>query len=583
MVSGVWPEASHLAPAYRLEGRRIRSTGHTEVRIRRAYGASGAAAALRRLAFTSVPILVVGLVVSASASALSLEEIGTYEAPTFVTSDPGDPDRIFVVERAGRIQLTRGDETTPYLDIEPLVLSPPEAGAENNEGGLFSVAFSPEFAIDELFYVSYRAADDPDTSEDESGDWRLDEFRANGDAADPTSRREVLTIEYSGPLDKQLHYGGQLQFGPDGYLYASTGDGGPQGDPNGNAQNPENLHGKILRIDPRGSAPGEYSVPQDNPFAGATAGADEIWSYGLRNPWRFSFDRLTGALAIGDVGSSSWEEVNFEAGVDPAKGDNFGWNCLQGTHPFKQGPPCDSLAPSSLTPPVFEYAHEPWPGNCSVTGGYVVRDTSLGDLYGRYLYGDWCAGELRSLDFGPPVVDRSEGLEPVELLTSFGEDSSCRIYVVSLSGPVYRLIEPGSAGACPQAAPAPSGPAPTEPSPTPEPTYPPEPTSPPPRVDALCERAQVTILGTTGPEVLRGTAGRDIIAGRAGDDTIRGFGGKDIICGGRGSDTVRGGSRDDRLRGGPGRDDLFGGTGSDVCDGGTAVDTASLCTVERRL
>ncbi|MBK5110985.1 MAG: PQQ-dependent sugar dehydrogenase, partial [Thermoleophilia bacterium] len=178
-------------------------------------------------------------------------------------------------------------------------------------------------------------------------------------------------------------------------------------------------------------------------FAGPTPGEDEIWSYGLRNPWRFSFDRLTGDLVIGDVGYSTWEEVDFAAGPDPGKGDNFGWNCREGMNQFSTAPPCD--AAQAFTEPVFEYEH--LDGNCSITGGYVVRDPALGDLYGRYLYADWCVGELRSLALEPPVLGRSEGL-CVQFPTSFGEDSSGRIYVTSYYGPVYRLTAGGSSGAC---------------------------------------------------------------------------------------------------------------------------------------
>ena len=402
----------------------------------------------RRL--TAIFVSVAALTAPTSAHALSLEEVGTFESPTYVTSDPGDPDRLFAVERSGRIQLTEGTNTTTFLDIEPLVLSPPEPGTVNNEGGLFSMAFSPDYATNQLFYVAYRSADDPDSeSEDESGEWHLDEFTANGDTADPASRREVLTVEYpAAQLDDQFHYGGQLHFGPDRYLYASTGDGGPQGDPNGNAQDLESLLGKILRIDPEGSAPGEYTVPADNPFtgtAGCADGCDEIWSYGLRNPWRFSFDRLTGDLVVGDVGYTSWEEVDFEPGPDPGKGDNFGWNCREGAHPGpgESLPVCADRV-GSFTEPVFEYPHVAF-GPCSMTGGYVVRDPSLGDLYGRYLYADFCVGELRSLNLGlPTATGESEGLS-VPLVTSFGEDAGGRIYVASLDGPVYRLTPtPGS-------------------------------------------------------------------------------------------------------------------------------------------
>jgi hypothetical protein len=441
---------------------------------------------------------------------------------------------------------------------------------------VFSIAFAPW--DQQVFYVTYRGADDPATPADETGQWHLDEFRADGDTVDPTSRREVLTIDYpAAQVDEQLHYGGQLHFGPDGFLYASTGDGGPQGDPNGNAQDEEDLLGSILRIDPRGSEPGDYVVPTDNPYVGSSAGADEIWSEGLRNPWRFSFDRLTGDLVIGDVGFNSWEEVDFVEGPEAGKGDNFGWNCYEGTHVFSTASPCDVA--HSFTPPVFEYEHEPWPGNCSITGGYVVRDTALDDLYGRYLYADFCAGELRSLDFGPPGVDRSEELT-VEVPTSFGEDASCRLYVTSWRGPVYRLTDPGSpGGGCPEApAGSPSsGPPPLEPPPQPLEQEPPVPDGMP------CAGKQATIDGDSGSEVLRGTVKPDVIAGGPGRDTIRGLGGDDLLCGGPGGDTLIGGRGADQLRGGPARDELLGGRGDDTCDGGGARDVAAGCAVERRV
>jgi glucose/arabinose dehydrogenase len=523
-----------------------------------------------------LPLFVVGLLTPDRAGALSLEPIGNFNAPTYVTSDPGDEDRLFVVERAGQIRLVENGGVSLFLDIEPLVLSPPEPGAENNEGGLFSFAFSPTNA--ERFYVTYRGADDPDTAADETGQWHLDEFRIDGDAADPASRREVLTIEYpAAQVSEQLHYGGQLHFGPDGYLYVSTGDGGPQGDPNGNSQDQEDLLGSILRIDPGGSDPGEYSVPPDNPYAGATPGRDEIWSDGLRNPWRFSFDRLTGDLVIGDVGFLSWEEVDFVQGPEAGKGHNFGWNCFEGTHALSTAPPCD--VPHDFTEPVFEYGHGPSPGGCSVIGGYVVRDTGLGDLYGRYLFTDFCNDELRSLDLGPPVTHRFEGVG-VDIPVSLGEDSACRIYVVSILGPVHRLSEPDSSGGCPRAVPEPPSPEAPPPEPPPQLAEGEEPASPD---GAPCAGKRATIEGGSESELLRGTAQRDIIAGGRGRDTILGLAGNDLICGGPGRDTLSGGRGHDDLRAGADSDELLGGRGHDTCDGGGASDTAAGCTVERRL
>jgi glucose/arabinose dehydrogenase len=382
------------------------------------------------------------LLAPASASGLALEQVGSFARPTYVTSDPGDPNRLFVVEQAGQIKLTEGGNTTTFLNIDPLVhdLNP------RGDYGLFSMAFSPDYATSHLFYVAYSGVDDPDTAGDESGDWHLDEFSANGDTADRASRREVLTVNFPAT---PCHYGGQLQFGHDGYLYASTGDGCPQADPQGNSQNLGNLLGKILRIDPEGSAPGEYTVPADNPFtdtAGCADGCDEIWSYGLRHPWRFSFDRRTGDLVIGDVGFDLWEEIDFETGPNPGKGDNFGWNCREGAHPGpgESSPVCAARA-GTFTEPVFEYPHVD-PGPCSITGGYVVRDRTLGALYGRYLYVDFCVGQLRSVKLRLPKAggDRSQGLS-VPLVTSFGEGANCGIYVASFNGPVYRLVKRAAA------------------------------------------------------------------------------------------------------------------------------------------
>jgi glucose/arabinose dehydrogenase len=390
------------------------------------------------LLLTLLAIGVAGLSAPASARALGLEQVGTFDRPTFVTSDPDHPDRLFVVEQAGRIQLVQQGGTSKFLDVSQLVHALNAFG----DYGLFSMAFSPNYANDRLFYVAYSGIDDPATAEDESGDFHVDEFRASGDTADPNSRREVLTIH----SPTQIHYGGQLQFGPDGYLYISTGDGGPQGDPDGNAQNLNGLLGKILRIDPKGSAPGEYTAPAGNPFTtspGCADGCDEIWSFGFRNPWRFSFDRLTGDLVIGDVGLNTWEEVDFASGRDPGKGSNFGWNCREAAHPGpgEASPECvDRMG--MLVDPVFEYPHGA-SAPCAITGGYVVRDRSLGDLDGRYLYADFCTGELRSVRLGPSASsgDQSEGVF-VPYPTSFGEDADCRLYIASLDGPVYRLTAP---------------------------------------------------------------------------------------------------------------------------------------------
>jgi len=390
----------------------------------------------------SIVLGVLALAAPASAAAaLSLEPVndGGYDSPLHVTGDPADPDRLFVVEQDGRIRLTEGGSTSTFLDIDSIVQSAGEMPGGNEEG-LLSMAFSPDYVTDGLFYVVYTGTD---------SDLHIAEFDATGPGAIEDTRREVLEIPHPGHDE---HHGGQLQLGPDGYLYVSTGDGGGQGDPEENAQDLSSLLGKILRIDPAGSSPGEYLVPADNPFAGtvgcgpAPDGCDEIWSYGLRNPWRFSFDRQAGSLVIGDVGGNAWEEVDFDPGPNPGRADNFGWDCFEGLHVFEAGTDPACTGPT-FTDPVHEYAH--LNGNCSIIGGYVVRDPSLGDLYGRYLYADLCTGELRSLSPGLPLAscDRSEGLD-VDIPTSFGEDADGRIYVAERAGTVSRLSGQAESGGC---------------------------------------------------------------------------------------------------------------------------------------
>ncbi len=351
--------------------------------------------------------------------------IGTYETPVYITSDPDDPRRLFVVEQGGRILLVTDSDTSTFLDLTDVV-------RVGQEQGLLSVAFPPDFAGSDLFYVVYTGRD--------GGALHLDELRASGGTVDPSSRRPLMTIDHS---QHPTHYGGQLQFGPDGLLYLSTGDGGGQGDPLESGQDLTSLLGKLLRIDPKPEDGAPYSIPPDNPFADSDhdppGGArDEIWAYGFRNPWKFSFDRLTGALLIGDVGQGGWEELDYAPqSWGGGRGANFGWDCREGMHDHElTGCP---LGP--FTDPAFEYGHTG--GNCSITGGYVVRDPSLADLYGRYVYADYCVGQLRSLVPGLPLAtdDRPEGL-PVPNASSFGEDACGRIYAVSLGSPagtIFRL------------------------------------------------------------------------------------------------------------------------------------------------
>ena len=378
--------------------------------------------------------LILAVAGSGSATAATLESIGaaTYDAPTFVTSDPRDPDRLFVTEQPGTIDVTTPAGTSLFLDLNDKVL-------DGGERGLWSMAFAPDFAQTGRFYVAYSAND---------GALTLEEYREQATpAATEATRRPVLSI--ANDFASSNHNGGQLQFGPDGYLYWSTGeDANPD-----NAQPLDSLLGKLLRIDPRQDGANAYAVPPDNPFV-ATAGAQgEIWALGLRNPWRFSFDRATGALALADVGAGSWEEVDYAIqAAGGGRGANYGW------------PTCEALsgtdcAGPALTPPIYAYDRPPGASNCAIMGGYVVRDPDLGDLFGRYLFSDLCGGDLRSIDpTVPPPFDghRSEGLN-VQVPVSFGEDACGRLYVVAQgAGRVFR-IEGASGGTCP--APVPPSPA----------------------------------------------------------------------------------------------------------------------------
>jgi glucose/arabinose dehydrogenase len=367
------------------------------------------------------------------AAAPTLVPVGSFTQPMYVTAPPGDTQRVFVAERAGTIEVLDNGVEHRFLDITGLVS--PLAG----ERGLESMAFAPDYATSGLFYVFY-------TAKDPLGQLTVAEYRrsaSDADAADPASARIVLTI----PHDQQSnHNGGQLQFGPDGMLYIGTGDGGSGGDPSGNGQdltsrppsvvggvNHDPRLGKILRIDPRGGTP--YAIPPGNPFPDP---AREVFAYGLRNPWRFSFDRTTGDLAIGDVGQNAYEEIDFA----PGPGANLGWNRYEGLHTYPGGAPVSSA--SGFTFPVLEKSHT-GDGYCAIVGGYVVRDPALPELAGQYVYGDYCDSGLRAVTLTPGGAsgDHALGLS-VSSLVSFGEDGCGRVYAVpQANGPVYRLATSG--------------------------------------------------------------------------------------------------------------------------------------------
>jgi glucose/arabinose dehydrogenase len=343
-----------------------------------------------------------------------LTKLGDFDEPVHVVQPPGARE-LYVVEKGGAIGVidAQGEvREEPFLDISDEV-------STGYEQGLLSVAFPPDYEGGGRFYVDYT---------DTAGDTRVVEYRRSAEdplRADEATARQVLFVDQ--PYEN--HNGGLVLFGPGGDLYVGLGDGGSAGDPHRNGQDLGTLLGKILRIDPRPSGGRPYSIVPGNRIA--PGARPEIFAYGLRNPWRFSFDREEGSLWVGDVGQDSQEEV--DVGQPAVSGSNFGWSAFEGTERFNDDQEAQNAIAPTHTYPLEE-------ANCSITGGYVVRDRNLRSLYGRYLYGDYCAGQLRSFvpSEGGSRGDRPLGLE-VPMLSSFGEDSAGRIYVVSQEGPVYRL------------------------------------------------------------------------------------------------------------------------------------------------
>jgi Glucose / Sorbosone dehydrogenase len=367
------------------------------------------------------------------AQGATLQQVGGFEEPIYVTSDPGNPNRLFVVERVGRIALVQEGAVSVFVDLRA------DVSCCNGEQGLLSIALAPDFDTSGRLYVDY-------IGKEAQPEIHVAELRANGASAPLSSLRPILSIPHPNQTN---HYGGQLQFGPEGDLFVSTGDGGGSNDQEHNAQGIGKPLGKILRLDPDPSGVLPYTAPADNPFAGGTGWEPLVWSYGLRNPFRFSFDRDGSALMIGDVGQSAREEVDRAPAPGFGRGANYGWNCREGK---VAGPATDEGCPGTagtFTEPIFDYEHNEPPGSggprCAIIGGYVVHDPALGSLDGRYVYGDNCSPGIRSIEPTAPepaATDRSEGFA-VKGLTSFGEDSCGRLYATSSSGGlgvVYRLV-----------------------------------------------------------------------------------------------------------------------------------------------
>jgi glucose/arabinose dehydrogenase len=345
-----------------------------------------------------------------------LTPVAELDRPTALRARQGT-DSLYVAERIGRLQRLDPIAGGGFeVAAEPVLDMSDRVGA-GGEGGFLGFAFSPD---DGHLYVSYTT---PDL------DSRVDEYAVDGDDVDEASRREVLAVDQPFPN----HKGGDLHFGPDGFLWLGLGDGGGGGDPNENAQDTGVLLGKLLRIDPAAAGGEPYAVPAGNPFVGVDGARPEVWAYGLRNPWRFSFDRETGDLWIADVGQGDIEEIDFVAAGTGA-GTNFGWDLVEGTRSYEGSPPPGAV------PPVFEYTHDE--GGCAVAGGVVYRGSALPDLEGAYLFGDYCDARVRALvvDGGQVADDVDLGLDvPGGQLVSFGEDAAGEVYVLSLGGSVSRL------------------------------------------------------------------------------------------------------------------------------------------------
>ena len=433
--------------------------------------------------------------------------------PLFAASPPGDPDRLFIIEQhTGRVRIL--DLNTGQLNSDSYLDLPDSSLAGGGEQGLLGLAFHPNYAANGLFYVNLTNA---------NGDTEIREYRrADANHADPASGR--LILGYDQPFSN--HNGGWMGFGPDALLYIASGDGGSGGDPQNNAQNLNSLLGKILRIDVNSDAfptdPNRnYAIPAGNPFAGATPGADEVWLYGLRNPWRASFDSANGDLWIGDVGQGAREEVDrIPAGVG---GLNLGWRFKEGLAPFTGN------APAGLTDPILDYGRTtPLFNGFSITGGYVYRGP--GGAEGLYVFGDFVTGNLWTVAYAngqaQDFINRNGQLAVVggdfDQIASFAVDGTGRLYVIGLDGDIHRLTPGATAG--------------------------------------------------DGMDYLRGEEGNDQIFGGFGFDDVHGNMGNDTVSGGGGNDWVVGGKDNDLLTGDEGDDIVYGNLGDDTCDGGTGAD-----------
>lgn len=380
-------------------------------------------------------LLILTMTTAATALAAPAVElaISGLSDPVRLTAPLGD-DRLFVVEQAGRIRVFDQDGTPRGLFLD-------WTGQTNGGGerGLLGLAFAPDYATSGRFYINYT---------DNSGDTRVARLLvdpADADRALSGSVQQILRVDQ--PFSN--HNAGQLAFGPDGQLYVALGDGGSGGDPNGNGQNGLTLLGSMLRLDVSGDGPG-YAIPADNPFVGDPTVRDEAWAIGLRNPWCYGFDRLTGDLYIADVGQGNYEEVNVQPAAS-AGGENYGWRIMEGTHCYDPPQGCD---PTGLTLPVHDYYHFGDGFRCSISGGFVHRGGTVPDLAGRYLFADYCSNQIWSLDWTAQdglgvVIEHTAELTPAGgygNIVSIGEDGHGDLYVVDSSGGIWRMVPGDTTG-----------------------------------------------------------------------------------------------------------------------------------------
>lgn len=355
-----------------------------------------------------------------AADSLKLTEIATgFNRPLYVTHAGDESNRLFLVEQSGKVWILNDGSRSaqPFLDISQII-SPAALGTGFTEQGLLGLAFHPDFASNRQFFVNFT---------DRKGETVVAKYlvsESNPFLADVNSGQVIFRL--SQPYSN--HNGGHIEFGPDGYLYIALGDGGWANDPLGAGQNRGLLLGSILRIDIDGASP--YTIPSDNPFVDDTGAHDEIWAYGLRNVWRFSFDRLTGDMYIADVGQNQWEEINFQPADSPG-GENYGWNVWEGNHIFAGG-----HAPNHV-PPIFEYTRNM---GCSVTGGYIYRGEAVPDLYAAYIFGDFCTGRIWATWRDSELNWQTEQIMNTGMaISSFGEDEARELYVIDYAGALYRF------------------------------------------------------------------------------------------------------------------------------------------------